>query len=80
LQAYDFEKQGEHHIKVWLYRRDGTMISACNPNPYARRFLHFMREHVIINQGNPKMRTSSFKESFIYDQGQKKKLETSPRN
>ena len=24
LQAYDLEKQGEHHIKVWLYMRDGT--------------------------------------------------------
>ena len=49
LQAYDFEKQGEHHIKVWLYMRDGTQISACHPNPYARRFLHFMREYVIVN-------------------------------
>lgn len=49
LQAYDFEKWGEHQIKVWLYRRDGALISATHPDPYARRFLHFMREHVIIN-------------------------------
>jgi len=49
LQAYDFEKWGEHNIKVYIYMRDGKMISATHPNPYARRFLHFMREHVIIN-------------------------------
>jgi len=49
LQAYDFEKWGEHQIKVWLYRRDGALISATHPDPYARRFLHFMREHAIIN-------------------------------
>ena len=49
LQAYDLDKMGEHYIKVWLYMRDGSKISACNPNPYARRFLHFMREFVIIN-------------------------------
>jgi len=29
---------------------DGSKISACDPKPYARRFLHFMRENVIINQ------------------------------
>ena len=50
LQSYDFEKWGEHQLKVWIYRRDGSLISACNPNPYARRYLHFMREFVIINQ------------------------------
>ena len=49
LQSYDFEKWGEHQLKVWIYRRDGSLISACNPNPYARRYLHFMREFVIIN-------------------------------
>ena len=49
LQGYDIEKRGEHHLKVWIYMRDGTKISACHPNPYARRFLHFMREYVIIN-------------------------------
>ena len=47
--------------------RDGTKISACHPNPYARRFLHFMREYVIINQKSAKHRTTSFVESFIYD-------------
>ena len=67
LQAYDFEKHGEHLIKVWLYRRDGSLISACNPNPYARRYLSFMREHVVINQSKiDNQRTSSFNESFIY--------------
>ena len=66
LQAYDFEKWGEHNIKVWLYFRDGNMISACDPNPYARRFLRFMREHVIINQ-IAKKRTTSFNQSFIYN-------------
>ena len=49
LQAYDFEKWGENFIKVWFYQRDGTLISAVDPNPYARRFLRFMRENVIIN-------------------------------
>ena len=49
LQAYDFEKWGEHQLKVWLYRRDGSLISACDPKPYARRYLHFMREFVVIN-------------------------------
>jgi len=49
LQAYDWEKRGENFIKVWFYMRDGSMISACDPKPYARRFLHFMREHVVIN-------------------------------
>ena len=49
LQSYDLEKHGEHLLKVWIYRRDGTLISACPPNPYARRYLHFMREHVLIN-------------------------------
>ena len=66
LQAYDLEKQGEHHAKVWLYMRDGSKISACHPNPYARRFLHFMREEAIINQKSAKQRTSSFTDSFIY--------------
>ena len=50
LQDYNFEKRGENFIKVWFYMRDGSKISACDPNPYARRFLHFMRENVIINQ------------------------------
>jgi hypothetical protein len=67
LQAYDLEKQGEHHLKVWIYLRDGNLISACHPNPYARRFLHFMREFVIINQKSAKQRTTSFNESFLYD-------------
>mmetsp|Transcript_30838 Transcript_30838/g.38141 ORF Transcript_30838/g.38141 Transcript_30838/m.38141 type:complete len:241 (+) Transcript_30838:2312-3034(+) len=68
LQAYDLEKHGEHLLKVWLYRRDGSLISACNPKPYARRYLHFMREHVIINMSKKEEeRTSSFVESFIYD-------------
>ena len=49
LQAFDLEKQGENLIKVWLYMRDGSKISACHPNPYARRFLHFMRDQVVIN-------------------------------
>jgi hypothetical protein len=46
--------------------RDGSLISACDPKPYARRFLHFMRENVVINQKDAKQRTSSFKESFLY--------------
>lgn len=50
--------------KVWIYQKDGTLISACDPNPYARRFLRFMRENVIINQSS-KQRTSSFRDSFI---------------
>ena len=73
LQAFDFEKQGENLIKVWLYMRDGALISACHPNPYARRFLHFMREWVIINQKSSAQRTSSFTESFIYDSQEGKK-------
>ena len=66
LQAYDFEKRGEHFIKVWFYFRDGDLISATDPNPYARRFLRFMREHVIINQ-KAKKRTTSFNQSFVYN-------------
>ena len=66
LQAYDFEKQGEHYIKVWLYMRDGTKISACDPRPYAWRFLHFMRGEVIINQKSGSQRTTSFADSFVY--------------
>ena len=72
LQGYDFEKWGEHQIKVWIYLRDGSKISACHPNPYARRFLHFMREFVIINQMSTKQRTTSFTESFLYESSDKK--------
>ena len=53
--------------------RDGTKISACHPNPYARRFLHFMREFVIINQKSAKHRTTSFQESFIYETASEEK-------
>ena len=63
LQSYDLEKHGEHLLKVWIYLRDGNEISACDPTPYARRFLRFMREFVIINQKS-KQRTTSFNESF----------------
>ena len=51
--------------------RDGSKISACDPNPYARRFLHFMREKVIINQKIRGQRTTSFIESFLYDSNSK---------
>lgn len=66
LQAYDIEKQGEHLIKVWLYMRDGSLISACDPKPYASRFLRFMRNEVVINQKSSKQRTTSFTDSFVY--------------
>ena len=75
LQAYDLEKWGEHNLKVWIYMRDGTKISATHPNPYARRFLHFMREFVIINQLSAKQRTSSFTQSFLYDSTDSKEHE-----
>lgn len=65
LQAYDWEKYGEHMLKVWVYQRDGAKISATDPNPYARRFQRFMREEVIINQKRGK-RTTSFNQSFVY--------------
>ena len=55
--------------------RDGTKISATHPNPYARRFLHFMREFVIINQLSAKQRTSSFTQSFLYDSTDSKEHE-----
>ena len=55
--------------------RDGTKISATDPKPYARRFLHFMREFVIINQMSNKQRTSSFTESFLYDSTDSKRNE-----
>jgi hypothetical protein len=48
LQAYDVEKKSENLLKVWIYQRDGTKISACDPVPYARRFFRFMRSQVII--------------------------------
>lgn len=50
LQAYDIWKKGEHYGKVYIYWRDGRKMSACHPNFYARRFLNFMRESVLINQ------------------------------
>ena len=50
LQGYDIEKRAENMIKVWLYQRDEDKISAVHPNRYAKRFIHFMRENVIINQ------------------------------
>ena len=50
LQAYDFSKRGEHFLKVWFKGSNAKEISACNSKPYARRFLRFMRENVIINQ------------------------------
>ena len=59
--------------------RDGTKISACHPNPYARRFLRFMRENVIINQKSAKHRTTSFQESFIYDSSEGKEPKMSEK-
>lgn len=67
LQGYDLEKWGEHNIKVWIYMRDGTKISATHPNPYAKRFLRFMRDFVIINQKSKQARSTSFKDSFVYN-------------
>ena len=49
LQAFDVEKRAENLIKVWLYQRDGALISACDPKPYARRFNKFMRENVVVD-------------------------------
>jgi hypothetical protein len=52
LQAYDLEKKAENFLKIWLYQRDGKLISACHPTVYAGRFHDFMKTHVVINGKN----------------------------
>ena len=37
-------------MKIWLYQRDGTLISACHPKLYMDRFHLFMKSEVIIDQ------------------------------
>jgi glycogen debranching enzyme len=49
LQAFDMEKYAENVMKIWLYQRDGQLISAVHPSLYAKRFNAFMREMVIID-------------------------------
>ena len=60
LQAYDIEKQAENFLKIWLYQRDGNLISAAHPNLYAHRFNKFMREQVVINQTDVEGGRASF--------------------
>jgi len=39
----------ESKTKIWLLKRDGNLISAVHPNKYAKRFVRFMRDKVIID-------------------------------
>jgi hypothetical protein len=38
-----------------VINKDGAQISAIPPNPYCKRYVKFMRENVIINEGTKKV-------------------------
>ena len=48
LQSFTLEKNLENKIKT-LIHKEGAEISAVKPKRYARRFLKFMRDTVIID-------------------------------
>jgi len=50
LQDFNIEKKLESMIKT-VINKDGAQISAIPPNPYCKRYIKFMRENVIIDEG-----------------------------
>ena len=53
LQDFNLEKRLENMLKT-VINKDGAQISAIPPNPYCKRYVKFMREHVIIDEKNKK--------------------------
>ena len=43
LQQWNFEKKSEAFAKKWFLGKNSKGISAVPPEPYAKRFLSFMR-------------------------------------
>jgi len=48
LQEWNFSKKAERVIKTCLRGKDGSTLSAIEPNAYARRFQAFMDSHVFV--------------------------------
>mmetsp|Transcript_64256 Transcript_64256/g.88880 ORF Transcript_64256/g.88880 Transcript_64256/m.88880 type:complete len:95 (+) Transcript_64256:48-332(+) len=49
LQDFNVEKKFEYHAKTLINKKDAE-ISAVPPERYAKRFLSFMKDQVIIDQ------------------------------
>jgi hypothetical protein len=46
LQEWNLSKKCERFFKTIVLRKSPTMLSAIEPNEYARRFLHFVEMNV----------------------------------
>ena len=48
LQQWNFDKKSEAFAKKWFLGKNAKKISAVPPEPYAQRFLTFMRRNIFL--------------------------------
>ena len=52
LQQWNFEKKSEAFAKKWFLGKNSKGISAVPPEPYAKRFQHFMNRNIFVSRGH----------------------------